>query len=88
MTERIVSAALCETSGLIYSLPAPARHHNVMHALHKVMDGSVQHIEQGFLTNTGRFVTREQAHAIASAAGQIIRRCGGDEHALYSENLW
>lgn len=33
-------------------------------------------------------MTREEAHEVAKAAGQIIRRCGGDEHKLYSENLY
>jgi len=45
-------------------------------------------MEQGFVTDTGRFVDREEGHLIAKAAGQIIRRCGGDHHTLYSENLW
>ena len=54
--------------------------------------------EQGFLTNkydpavnNYRFVTRTEAWKIAKAAGQIIRRCGGDDAdggTLYSENLY
>lgn len=44
--------------------------------------------EQGFLDQQGIFLTREQAHPIAKEAGQIIRRCGGDESTLYSENLY
>ena len=52
--------------------------------------------DQGFLTSTGRFVSREEAWGIAVASGQIIRRVGGqpdyaiDEVGtkLYSENLW
>lgn len=54
--------------------------------------------EQGFLTNeydpsvnNYRFVTRTEAWKIAEAAGQIIRRCGGDDAdggTLYSENLY
>lgn len=44
--------------------------------------------EQGFVTDRGRFVGREEALAIATAAGQIQYRCGGDDIRLYSENLW
>jgi hypothetical protein len=43
---------------------------------------------QGFIDNRGNFLTREEALVIAREAGQIRRRCGGDEHALYSENLY
>ena len=43
--------------------------------------------EQGFLDNYQSFVTREEAWVIANEAGQIIRRCGGDEGCLYSENI-
>lgn len=43
---------------------------------------------QGFVDNRGNFLTREEAWPIAVAAGQIIRRVGGDEGCLYSENLY
>jgi len=43
---------------------------------------------QGFVDNKGQFLTRKEAWPIAVAAGQIIRRCGGDEGCLYSENLY
>lgn len=47
--------------------------------------------EQGFIDQFGAFLTRTQAWPIALAAGQIIRRVGGDEAnggTLYSENLY
>lgn len=44
--------------------------------------------EQGFVDQFGVFMTREEALVVAKAAKQIIRRCGGDEHRLYSENLY
>jgi hypothetical protein len=44
--------------------------------------------EQGFVDQFGVFMTREQAHPVAVYAKQIIRRCGGDERRLYSENLY
>lgn len=44
--------------------------------------------EQGFIDQWGSFLTRAEAHAIATRQGQIIRRCGGDDDTLYSENLY
>lgn len=44
--------------------------------------------EQGFIDQHGVFMTRQEALTVARAAGQIRYRCGGDEHALYSENLY
>lgn len=49
------------------------------------------HMEQGFMDQFCKFHTREEAWKIAEAAGQIIRRCGGDDRnggTLYSENLY
>lgn len=48
-------------------------------------------VTQGFLDNREQFLTRSEAWAVAEAAGQIIRRCGGDSRdggTLYSENLY
>ena len=44
--------------------------------------------EQGFIDQHCKFYTREEAHLIANANDQIIRRCGGDEKRLFSENLY
>ena len=44
--------------------------------------------EQGFVDQFGTFLTREEAWKVAVAANQIIRRVGGDEGRLYSENLY
>lgn len=46
---------------------------------------------QGFVDNRGNFHNRQEAWKIAEAAGQIFRRCGGDDYnggTLYSENLY
>lgn len=43
---------------------------------------------QGFLDQRGEFLTREEAHKVATEAGQIIRRVGGDDGILFSENLY
>lgn len=44
--------------------------------------------EQGFIDQYRVFMSREEAWEVANAAGQIIRRVGGDEGCLYSENLY
>lgn len=40
--------------------------------------------DQGFVTSTGRYVSREEAQKIAIAAGQVAPTLGN----LYSEELW
>lgn len=44
--------------------------------------------EQGFIDQFGNFLTREEAYKIAVLNNQRIRRFGGDEGVLYSENLY
>ncbi len=89
--ERIDCAAIKHGDGRVFSVPSPGRHHNVcslMHELNVWDRDSEEHHVQGFVTDRGRFVDREEGRLIALRAGQIIRRCGGDQHRLYSENLW
>lgn len=44
--------------------------------------------EQGFIDQFCVFLSRKEAYEVAKAAGQIRRRCGGDDGHLYSENLY
>ena len=44
--------------------------------------------QQGFIDQHGKFMSREEALAVAMATGQRIYRCGGDLNKLYSENLY
>lgn len=45
--------------------------------------------EQGFLTNKGRFIGREEAMKIAKEQGQIIRLSGSpNANILFSEDLY
>lgn len=83
MTVKIISCAVCDYDGIIYSLPAPARHPHILNT-----HGGLADCTQGFLTSEGRFVARDEAWKIAEAAGQIVARCGGDGDWLFSENLW
>ena len=44
--------------------------------------------DQGFVNQFGEYLSREEAHLIAKGNDQILHRCGGDDHTLYSENLY
>ena len=87
--ERIVAAAHL-INGITYSMPKPARHHTILHALDRHQQDLAIEAgpdSQGFLTNTGRFVSREEGAQIAVAAGQIDKPKYGAT-TLYSEDLW
>ena len=80
--ERIISAAVY--NGQIISLPAPARHHDILWA-RDIEEFAVQ----GFLTSTGRFVNRNEAIGVAWRAKQISEDNPPTvSHELYSEDLW
>lgn len=99
-TRRVVCAAIRHrtTKEIIIGV----RHYDyIMRATIKALKGENdetwynQDVEQGFVTNeydpdtnNYKYVTREEALAIALVADQRIHRCGGDEHKLYSENLY
>lgn len=83
--ENIIGIAIKTDDGEVHSLPKPARHmHLFANNPSWTGDG-----EQGFVTSTGRFVTRWQALRIAVAAKQcefkLLRRSGGE---LFSEDVW
>jgi hypothetical protein len=63
---------------LIYTLPQPNRHHNLIHHMvqNLLIEAPVKG-EQGFLTSAGEFVDRVQAAKMLDLPGQ-----------LYSEDLW
>lgn len=84
--ETIARAAVRHPSGKVYSLPPPARHHDVLATIdHR--NGRLT-CQQGFETSKGRFVSRTEAMLIARLEGQLVPDMPewGDE--LYSENLW
>lgn len=59
----------------------------------EVIGHHMKFTEQGFIDNQGMYLSREEAWLIAEAAGQIVKRVGGDMDAegvgkLYSENLY
>ena len=72
-TQRIVCAAIRAPSGKITL---------------QIRHCAPPRYKQGFVDQFGTFLTREEAWKVAIEAHQIIRRVGGDEGRLYSENLY
>ncbi len=86
--ERIISAAVKLPSGGVFTLPMPARHHDlIMHMARSKIPGDVYHQStQGFFTSLGRFVDREMGMSIARRANQVISNT--QNKRLFSEDLW
>jgi hypothetical protein len=94
----MILAAAVKFGELICFLPAPARHHNVLHAFRDNFGeadrthASYESEVQGFVTDRGEFLGRRAAMQHTKDCGQaLIRRAGpgyyqGDE--LFSEDLW
>lgn len=82
----MIVAAAIKQGGIVYSVPRPGRHHHVIK--HMVDCGIEPPIfgEQGFLTEDGTFVDREEARRIAIEAGQVVNPDHPRE--LFSEDLW
>lgn len=71
---------------MTYTMPAPARHHHILHSM-PPLNPVVPPEAQGFLTSTGRFVTRKEAMGIAVSAGQVpASKVTAPD--LFSEDLW
>ncbi|TPJ76842.1 hypothetical protein FJ422_29470 [Mesorhizobium sp. B2-6-3] len=85
MAERIISVAI-SAFGIVASLPAPARHGDVLRKLYDFNQTVIGGDAQGFLTNTGRYVNRRDAAVIALEAGQVDKLTAAPD--LYSEDLW
>jgi hypothetical protein len=91
--EEITSAAI-QYDGQLHSLPRPNRHLHIHRSIGQISGG---HIE-GFLTSTGRFVSRAEAWDIAVAGNQLLNMAERASHEfyikniskgyLYSEDLW
>lgn len=84
---RVVCAAIRNSNFEIICGP---RHFDaVMQAQIDVSGGHVwDRADQGFVDQFGNWLSREEAWAVAHAAGQVVRRVGGDGERLYSENLY
>ena len=86
---RVVAAAINHNdSGVIHSLPAPARHNDVIGK--RASEGYPWPIRgtQGFVLDDGTFVMRRAALVVAERAGQLIRTPTAPAHGLFSEDVW
>lgn len=91
MTERIERVGI-RWNNHVYSVPQPGRHHDVIrHMSARGLGPECMH-DQGFVTDTARFVDRFEALAIAKESKQIITRKGETAplscDRLYSEDVW
>lgn len=84
---RGIVAAACQVDGLTFSMPAPARHHDVLQAMH-VAGVNPHSASQGFLDHRGVFVGRRAAMIVAYQWGQLEDGEFEDGGDLYSEHLW
>lgn len=84
----IVGVAIRSTRGVVFSLPQPNRHHDVIRA---IVERTKKHVpytwKQGFVDEDDKFYTRNQASRHAKKCGQISdNRFHRTE--LFSEDLW
>jgi len=93
MTDRLtVVAAAIRLNDVVYSLPPPARHHDV--GIDMVLNRGVpapypSGDAQGFLLSDGRFARRKAAMWVAIQAGQVDPdKLQTPAHGLFSEDLW
>ena len=78
-----ITDAAIQKAGVVYTLPRPARHWNVLYmmALQGVDDLDAVH---GFVCSDGTFVDRVQAARVAYLAGQIEDK----SESLVTDDLW
>ena len=84
---RIVAAAI-RFEGKVYTLPPPNRHH---HILWKILaETGVEHADnkQGFLDESGRFLSRREALVSALLFKQVLNEDDVRAGRLFSEDLW
>lgn len=86
--ERIELVAMKHPNGNVYAVERPGRHSHILQMLYEQGVPSANGQEdQGFVTNHGRYVNRQEAVIIASSRGQLIRKTS-PVNQLFSEDLW
>lgn len=86
-SQRGIVAAACRLNDMIISMPAPARHGEVLWA----MDAAGLNpalADQGFLDHRGLYLGRETAKIVAAQWGQITMECHHGHPELFTEDLW
>lgn len=96
-TKETIVAAAIKIRDVVCLVPQPGRHHDVFYAMARAgFDERIGPEQQGFITNAGRFVGREEARKIATEADQLIKSDKDDagipivrKHSqLFSEDVW
>ncbi len=88
---KVVAAACLDTNNRVWSVPKPARHHDVLYYMTvcgaKEKDGPDS---QGFKLSDGTYVDRLAAYTIAKKAYQLKERMPGEYNGpeLFSEDVW
>lgn len=81
-------AAIKDHSGIVYFVPRPGRHHDVIKLMVKVYNRPIPITgEQGFVLSDGSFADRVRAREVAEAAGQLLPRASKGKR-LFSEDVW
>lgn len=87
-----VKQAAIVRDGQIWTLPRPARHHNIIWAMNDVdgvKDGKIirAHGIRGFIDEEGNFMTRVEAAIRAEECKQLTKPLDAPPN-LFSEDLW
>jgi hypothetical protein len=84
----ITGVALMDEQGIIYTMPAPFRHNNIINKLCEITNIKpiTKYCIQGFILNDKQFVTRYTARILALQLGQCNDTIMSDE--LDSSDLW
>jgi hypothetical protein len=90
MTKKIVAVAI-HYNGMIHTIPAPARHCDVLNSMRAYGEKIVKWNEakQGFMDADGKFLNRQEAYDRAIEHNQLLPNHGneGGKH-LFSEDVW
>jgi len=87
---RVVAAAI-RHDGVIYTLPPPNRHFNIIWHCNNVLkiQGFKAHFDdQGFVDENGGWLSRKAALYVATQANQLLPNEPIRANMLFSENLW
>lgn len=82
-----VARAAIKLDGIVFSVPPPKRHHDVIRLIVDMGGETPVSGEQGFVLSDGSFVDRYEAYKVAKRANQLISRSGSGPK-LYSEDVW
>lgn len=84
--QELIIAAAVRLGRVVIMVERPGRHGNCINFLSHL---GLNYMDQGFVTNRGRFVDRETAAEIVAKAAQgSARHFKGYAPALHSEDLW